>query len=207
MNIRFQCPECAGEIVAPGAYSGRQGKCPHCAKAVTIPAPQSSETSSPQIIHDPLPLGANQAHTQKPEPAGPYTGEEHRNFIRFAVTDAKVICAVAGGLGTCNEYELLDLSRGGLQFRTSAAKSKFGGNPTCPYTRDDRLLLTLHVPAFLKPMKIKGKVTRIVTALSGNGYDISVCITSYSPEDMLQLEKLEKSESLRKMLRDKNSLI
>ena len=54
--IRFKCEHCGGQVCVGDSYAGKQGWCPSCDRAVTIPA--ASQNPEPQLDDFDLPSSA-----------------------------------------------------------------------------------------------------------------------------------------------------
>src|SRR5690349_2294966 len=47
MPIQFLCPHCKKAVKVKDEFAGKKGKCPHCTKFVTVPAPAKPSSTPP----------------------------------------------------------------------------------------------------------------------------------------------------------------
>jgi ABC-type multidrug transport system permease subunit len=82
MPIQFQCQQCGHAMQLPDASAGKQGKCPKCGVAVTVPAPGAALSAQDEEFWSELP-------ENEPKPA--YYEEEKEAPKSEKKTDAQVL--------------------------------------------------------------------------------------------------------------------
>ncbi len=172
--IRFRCSACGDLVFAEARHKGKKGSCPRCDAVFTVPNIESELVVASEVV-------------------------ERRAARRFAVTDCTVQYSrkhFPSASSYTAEYALEDLSDRGLRFlKESAVPSK------CPLSEGEKLYLSIDIPAFLDPLRLRGEVQEIAGSSDRKTYHVTIEFLDLEEEAQTKLQRLTENQLLRDIAR------